>query len=905
MLTRLGSALQAAADVIAPPCARVEDLRYHWSQVVGACRRHQGPNSFSDTLEVISTASEASARYSDVEGLTDEVSIAGDCNGSATAESSMPATAAYVPAVEETHAPRHLSNMLRILVEEKHDSGGALSPCLEFLVTEKVLKCLAAFAWVDRPLGIRQHAFVFMSGVLQHLHHTHLHHTCIHRPFQKMVLASCSMTASPYEAEEIDFLAALCEKIRQDNSLVLLYIQKMVLASCSMTASPYEAEEIDFLAALCEKIRQDNSLVLLYIQPVLTTREGACSVSRSNSVEPSPARTPSLPHPSRLISSSVKSGPTSDLSSKTSSTQELDVGCSLSQPLSANSGNPSASPANPITSTPTAGCGGSSTENESSHTVPQSHSSEEVPSCSRSSRRSSLSSYSVVSSVGGSSSAWTLTTGGRFSNFPLVDALLNLCSSSADGSISATAHECLLQLCSVREASCCKVLAHHSLLPHYIASRLAHAVSEVPKALDPILLEDFVMPQERSIAAAAVESDESDVNSEEENFTGRKELINMFQWLAFLDKAVISGDRELRGSLCSCVTHSALDGELRPRLISSCEEIRSTLALLTRFLHALSSHALVMCVVRWMCGAATAADSVLPLLLRHCALPPHQVQTLRLLQTALQRSRGGAASLLLSPWLLRRRYVDAELALQQQQCWSDEEDERAKKGSETSPTSSSVSRTFAPTNIDRIVKEFVSLVPEELRSSGTDDFASYCADAGRQCRDSARGAAALHHWGREAGAPQDLDVTGERPESPSVGPGLFLDTLLDLLEKLPSQDYDVNLQVTSVVANLALLPHPQLHEYLLNPLLPLAAGVRTLHGVLRTVARTLAASISAVPHYLQQLHLARHQLLGGADSWQFLRDDQTRQFEAMIVLEEFCKELAAIAHAKYTIEMNR
>ena len=40
----------------------------------------------------------------------------------------------------------------------------------------------------------------------------------------------------------------------------------MVRASCEMTASPYEAEEIQYLTALCEKIRHDHSLVLLYIQ---------------------------------------------------------------------------------------------------------------------------------------------------------------------------------------------------------------------------------------------------------------------------------------------------------------------------------------------------------------------------------------------------------------------------------------------------------------------------------------------------------------------------------------------------------------------------------------------------------------------------------------------------------------
>lgn len=41
--------------------------------------------------------------------------------------------------------------------------------------------------------------------------------------------ASCEMRASPYEHEEMEFLSTLCEKIRQDSSIILLYIQVRLL----------------------------------------------------------------------------------------------------------------------------------------------------------------------------------------------------------------------------------------------------------------------------------------------------------------------------------------------------------------------------------------------------------------------------------------------------------------------------------------------------------------------------------------------------------------------------------------------------------------------------------------------------------------------------------------------------
>lgn len=48
----------------------------------------------------------------------------------------------------------------------------------------------------------------------------------------------------------------------------------------------------------------------------------------------------------------------------------------------------------------------------------------------------------------------------------------------------------------------------------------------------------------------------------------------------------------------------------------------------------------------------------------------------------------------------------------------------------------------------------------------------------------------------------------------------------------PSQPYSLNLQVTSVLSHLAALPHPHLHEYLLDPYLNLAPGCRSLFSVL-------------------------------------------------------------------------
>lgn len=50
------------------------------------------------------------------------------------------------------------------------------------------------------------------------------------------------------------------------------------------------------------------------------------------------------------------------------------------------------------------------------------------------------------------------------------------------------------------------------------------------------------------------------------------------------------------------------------------------------------------------------------------------------------------------------------------------------------------------------------------------------------------------------------------------------------------QPYDINLQVTSVIALLSQFNHPQLQEYLLNATLPLAQDCCTLHSTLQNVS---------------------------------------------------------------------
>ncbi|EPY82168.1 hypothetical protein CB1_000678021 [Camelus ferus] len=111
------------------------------------------------------------------------------------------------------------------------------------------------------------------------------------------------------------------------------------------------------------------------------------------------------------------------------------------------------------------------------------------------------------------------------------------------------------------------------------------------------------------------------------------------------------------------------------------------------------------------------------------------------------------------------------------------------------------------------------------------------------------------------------------------------------------QPYDVNLQVTSVLSRLSLFPHPHIHEYLLDPYVNLASGCRSLFSVIVRVVGDLMLRIQRIQDFTPKLLLVRKRLLGLEPEGPMV--DHVTLLEGVIVLEEFCKELAAVAFVKY------
>ncbi|XP_011670555.2 protein FAM160B1 isoform X2 [Strongylocentrotus purpuratus] len=210
-----------------------------------------------------------------------------------------------------------------------------------------------------------------------------------------------------------------------------------------------------------------------------------------------------------------------------------------------------------------------------------------------------------------------------------------------------------------------------------------------------------------------------------------------------------------------------------------------------------------------------------------------------------------------------------------------------------SPTSHGEGGEDTDHNMHRVVSCFLGLIPEENKSSyltGDTGYDMYLREAHRNFRECTVNSLP-YDW---PNYPTPLERC---PESDPFYEGGFIKILFDKLSRMLDQTYEVNLQVTSLLAKIALFPHPHIHEYLLDPFLNTAPGCRNLHSVLQKVVNDLSVRVRSIPEFQKQLFLVRQQLMGIVEEQDSL--PYIDLLEGVIVLEEFCKELAAVAFVKF------
>eukprot|EP00455_Lapot_gusevi_P050270 TRINITY_DN7255_c0_g1_i5.p1 TRINITY_DN7255_c0_g1~~TRINITY_DN7255_c0_g1_i5.p1 ORF type:complete len:771 (-),score=194.80 TRINITY_DN7255_c0_g1_i5:178-2490(-) len=178
-------------------------------------------------------------------------------------------------------------------------------------------------------------------------------------------------------------------------------------------------------------------------------------------------------------------------------------------------------------------------------------------------------------------------------------------------------------------------------------------------------------------------------------------------------------------------------------------------------------------------------------------------------------------------------------------------------------------------------------------------------------------------------ASQGCDAKEQESEGDHFEGGAFLQLLFHRLGHLHHQPFALNLALTSVLAHLAHCPHPLLHAFLLDPNLPTLPHTPHLLALLQQVYEAGMKSAASMPDYVSRLQAARAALNqgssvlppanltphptpasgSGSDDIEWVEQagqsdepvDVNNFLHGQIVLEEFLKELLAIAQAKSTL----
>ncbi|KAJ7410273.1 protein FAM160B1 [Willisornis vidua] len=502
-------------------------------------------------------------------------------------------------------------------------------------------------------------------------------------------------------------------------------------------------------------------------------------------------------------------------------------------------------------------------------------------------------------------------------DYNLVNSLLNL-TKSPDGRIAVKACEGLMLLVSLPEPAAAKCLSQSTCLCELLTDRLATLYKALPQSLDPLDIE--------TVEAINWGLDSYSHKEDASAFPGKRALISFLSWFDYCDQLIKEAQKTTAVAMAKAVRERFFIDVMEPQLMQTSEiGILTSTALLHRIVRQVTSDVLLQELVYFILGEQrepeTLADiSRHPLrhrLIEHCDHISDEISimTLRMFEHLLQKPNEHILYNLVLRNLEERNYMEYKplcpedkdvvengqiagaIDLEEDPLFTDLSPDNTLSAQEwlsaSPPISPEHPKNDGKTEVHKIVNSFLCLVPDEAKSSyhveGT-GYDTYLRDAHRQFRDYC---VICLRW-EWPGSPRSLEKCNL--EAPFFE-GHFLKVLFERMGRILDQPYDVNLQVTSVLSKLSLFPHPHIHEYLLDPYVNLASGCKSLFSVIVRVVGDLMVRIQRIPDFTPKLLLVRKRLLGLEPEGPII--DHMTLLEGVIVLEEFCKELAAIAFVKY------
>ncbi|XP_021462387.2 protein FAM160B2 isoform X1 [Oncorhynchus mykiss] len=509
-------------------------------------------------------------------------------------------------------------------------------------------------------------------------------------------------------------------------------------------------------------------------------------------------------------------------------------------------------------------------------------------------------------------------------NAGLIHVLVHL-SRSQKSRVALKAFESLLLLVSIPKEDTAVCLAESTPLCQLLAERLCELFSQLPATLEPADIHSF--PQTHwnngpDVLCSVAFSQSG--KQESQSFPGSEHMESFFAWLDFLDHLMREAPKSLAVKLAKEIHHCWLVGVLQHELLQMSEMgVLVNTALLCCSVRHIQSPAMVEELVSFLLGRQTQSEQRFDTeshvlryqLIEHCDHISDEISitTLLLFEALLQKPHRDILFNLVLRNLENRCYLTRTLGggddcrhftdtdpveeneeLEEDPFFTDMYGEDEFNSSEQllhRPQLIREHRCSGQTQALDIVNSFLCLVPQEAKTSQHVQgarYETYVHDAHEQFKECT--AFSLDWDWPESLKPTELSVS-----SSDFFEGHFLKVLFDRIGRILEQPYELNLQVTSVLSRLAVFPHPHLHEYLLDPYIILAPGARSLFSVLIRVIGELMQRIEVIPNFTEKLVHVRRQLMGldgesGVDHMPLLK--------GVIILEEFCKELAAIAFVK-------
>ncbi|XP_064125340.1 FHF complex subunit HOOK interacting protein 2A isoform X1 [Loxodonta africana] len=738
--------------------------------------------------------------------------------------------------VTDTNIPSHLEQMLDILVQEENErESGETGPCMEYLLHHKILETLYTLGKADCPPGMKQQVLVFYTKLLGRIRQPLLPHINVHRPVQKLIRLCGEVLATPTENEEIQFLCIVCAKLKQDPYLVNFFLENKLKSLASKGTPDGTSED-------------------------LLKGQGALSTDTGQSSQP----------------------------------EELSGATGMEQ---------------------------TELENEPSHPMD--------------SLSTSLNNLHVTSLP-------EATVVRPNQDYNLVNSLLNL-TRSPDGRIAVKACEGLMLLVSLPEPAAAKCLTQSTCLCELLTDRLASLYRALPQSVDPLDIE--------TVEAINWGLDSYSHKEDASAFPGKRALISFLSWFDYCDQLIKEAQKTAAVALAKAVHERFFIGVMEPQLMQTSEiGILTSTALLHRIVRQVTSDVLLQEMVFFILGEQRGPETLAEIsrhplrhrLIEHCDHISDEISimTLRMFEHLLQKPNEHILYNLVLRNLEERNYTEYKplcpedkdvvengliagaVDLEEDPLFTDIAADSTLSNQEwlssSPPATPDHPKTDGKTEVHKIVNSFLCLVPDEAKSSyhveGT-GYDTYLRDAHRQVSEVTtllklnlmRMGTHLHTLSHSFRDYCAICVRWEWPGSPKAldkcnleaafFEGHFLKVLFDRMGRILDQPYDVNLQVTSVLSRLSLFPHPHIHEYLLDPYVNLASGCRSLFSVIVRVVGDLMVRIQRIQDFTPKLLLVRKRLLGLEPEGPIV--DHITLLEGVIVLEEFCKELAAIAFVKY------